>query len=80
VSLVRYELGFYIAEDDILPSHRHEILRSYKNVVCAVWHEKNWLYRQRQCLVWVNAAFEANVAEIILIIILQSCAGGDFIV
>jgi hypothetical protein len=29
VSPVRYELGFYIPEDDILHSHRHEILRSY---------------------------------------------------
>jgi hypothetical protein len=26
---VKYELGFYIPEDDILHSHRHEKLKSY---------------------------------------------------
>jgi hypothetical protein len=29
VSPVRYELGFYIPEDDILHSHRRENLKSY---------------------------------------------------
>jgi hypothetical protein len=29
MSPVRYELGFYIPEDDILHSHRHENLKSY---------------------------------------------------
>jgi hypothetical protein len=29
VSPVRYELGFYIAEEAILPSHRRENLKSY---------------------------------------------------
>jgi hypothetical protein len=29
VSSVRYELGFYIPEDDILHSHCHENLKSY---------------------------------------------------
>jgi hypothetical protein len=29
VSPVRYELGFYIPEDDILHSHRRETVRSY---------------------------------------------------
>jgi hypothetical protein len=29
VSSVRYELGFYIPEDDILHSHRSEDLKSY---------------------------------------------------
>jgi hypothetical protein len=29
VSSVKYELGFYIPEDDILHSHRREPLRSY---------------------------------------------------
>jgi hypothetical protein len=29
VSPVKYELGFYIAEDDILHSHRRENLKSY---------------------------------------------------
>jgi hypothetical protein len=29
VSLVKYEEGFYIPEDDILHSHYHEILKSY---------------------------------------------------
>jgi hypothetical protein len=31
VSLVKYELGFYIPEDDILHSHRRENLKSYLN-------------------------------------------------
>jgi hypothetical protein len=30
VFLVRYELGIYIAEDDILRSHRRENLKPYK--------------------------------------------------
>jgi hypothetical protein len=29
VSAVRYELGLYIPEDDILHSHRRETLKSY---------------------------------------------------
>jgi hypothetical protein len=29
VSPVRYELGFYIPEDDVLLSHRREHLKSY---------------------------------------------------
>jgi hypothetical protein len=29
VSPVRYELGFYISEDDVLHSHRREKLKSY---------------------------------------------------
>jgi hypothetical protein len=29
VSAVKYELGFYIPEDGILHSHRHQNLRSY---------------------------------------------------
>jgi hypothetical protein len=29
VSPVKYELGFYIPEDDILHSHRRENLKSY---------------------------------------------------
>jgi hypothetical protein len=31
VSSVRYELGFYIAEDGILHSHRRENLKSYNS-------------------------------------------------
>jgi hypothetical protein len=31
VSPVKYELGFYIPEDDILHSHRRESLKSYMN-------------------------------------------------
>jgi hypothetical protein len=29
VSPVRYEVGFYIPEDGVLHSHRHENLKSY---------------------------------------------------
>jgi hypothetical protein len=31
MSPVKYELGFYIPEDDILHSHRRENLKSYIN-------------------------------------------------
>jgi hypothetical protein len=34
VSPVKYELGFYIPEDDILHSHRRENLKSYRRRVC----------------------------------------------
>jgi hypothetical protein len=35
VSPVRYELGFYIPEDDMLHSHSSENLKSYKDIsVC----------------------------------------------
>jgi hypothetical protein len=30
VSPVKYELGFYVPEDDILHSHRRENLKSYR--------------------------------------------------
>jgi hypothetical protein len=33
VSPVKYELGFYIPEEDILHSHRHENPKSYNNDV-----------------------------------------------
>jgi hypothetical protein len=29
----RYELGFYVAEDDILHSHRRENLKAYKDFI-----------------------------------------------
>jgi hypothetical protein len=36
VSPVKYELGFYMPEDDILHSHRREILRCYDQTCCLV--------------------------------------------
>jgi hypothetical protein len=33
VSPVKYELDFYIPEDDILHSHRRENLKSYKKLI-----------------------------------------------
>jgi hypothetical protein len=36
VSPVKYELGFYIPEDDILHSHRCENLKSYKSIVVSI--------------------------------------------
>jgi hypothetical protein len=42
MSPVRYELGFYIPEDDILHSHRRENLKSYK--VKRVWPETKIIY------------------------------------
>jgi hypothetical protein len=35
VSPVKYELGFYIAEDDILHSHRLENFKSYMSSSCS---------------------------------------------
>jgi hypothetical protein len=34
MSPVRYELGFYIPEDDILHNHRREELKSYNLIFC----------------------------------------------
>jgi hypothetical protein len=33
MSPVRYDLGFYIPEDDILHSHRRENLKSYEAII-----------------------------------------------
>jgi hypothetical protein len=36
MSSVKYELGFYIPDDDILHNHRRENLKSYNNVTVRV--------------------------------------------
>jgi hypothetical protein len=41
VSPVKYELGFYIPEDDILHSHRREELKSYRS---------SYFFRELFCL------------------------------
>jgi hypothetical protein len=42
VSPVRYELGFYITEDDILHSHRHENLTFYIDLTgWTLWRRRN---------------------------------------
>jgi hypothetical protein len=42
VSPVKYELGFYIPEDDILHRHRRENLKSYIALTgCALWPRNN---------------------------------------
>jgi hypothetical protein len=38
VSPVKYELGFYIAEDDILHSQGRDILKSYRPVDVRAYH------------------------------------------
>jgi hypothetical protein len=38
VSPVKYELGFYIPEDDILHSDRRENLKSYMHFSCFMFH------------------------------------------
>jgi hypothetical protein len=39
---VKYELGFYIPEDDILHSHRRESLKSYIALIdCGLWQRCN---------------------------------------
>jgi hypothetical protein len=37
VSPVKYELGFYMPEDDILHSHRREKLKSYRNIYIYIY-------------------------------------------
>jgi hypothetical protein len=46
VSLVKYELGFYIPEDGILHSHRRENLKSYMGVFPSSgdWREAHALW------------------------------------
>jgi hypothetical protein len=52
VSPVKYELGFYIPEDDILHSHRRENLKSYRDEYIP-WHyyepfaQMYWMQPQR---------------------------------
>jgi hypothetical protein len=36
MSPVKYEMGFYILEDDSLHSYRREYLKSYRNILTAV--------------------------------------------
>jgi hypothetical protein len=42
VSPVKYELGFYIPEDDILHSHCRENLKSYNDMLGG--YLRTWLY------------------------------------
>jgi hypothetical protein len=41
VSPMKYELGFYIPEDDILHSHRRENLKSYRHIIVKHGNEIN---------------------------------------
>jgi hypothetical protein len=46
MSPVKYELGFYIPEDDILHSHRRESLKSYTVSLCLHRRRpRGWLRR-----------------------------------
>jgi hypothetical protein len=45
MSPVKYELGFYIQEDDILHSHRRENLKSY---IQATWSSKTSVLTTRR--------------------------------
>jgi hypothetical protein len=38
---VKYELGFYIPEDDILHSHRREKLKSYIALGWTLWRRRD---------------------------------------
>jgi hypothetical protein len=49
VSPVKYELVFYIPEDDILHSHRRENLKSY--IVCS------WLHGIGEGTLWDNSRY-----------------------
>jgi hypothetical protein len=56
VSPVRYELGFYIPEDDILHSQSRDVLKPYNNE--GVW--------PHDCLITPNYADEFSVRLILL--------------
>jgi hypothetical protein len=49
VSSVKYELGFYIPEDDILHSHRRENLKSYNRGVFCCFCPK----QMKEILLWI---------------------------
>jgi hypothetical protein len=42
VSPVKYELGFYVPEDDILHSHRREYFKSYTGCSCGYNIKRNF--------------------------------------
>jgi hypothetical protein len=46
VSPVKYELGFYIPEDDILHSHRRESFESYSVLTSASLAYKEMLWQE----------------------------------
>jgi hypothetical protein len=51
VSPVRYKLGFYIQEDDILHSYRRETLKSYILISIVLRSEQ----RKFSCLLYITA-------------------------
>jgi hypothetical protein len=58
VSPVKYELGFYIPEEDILHSHRRENLKSYDSYFRSNEMRASWFCKlltriySRNCFVW----------------------------
>jgi hypothetical protein len=46
---VKYELGFYMPEDDILHSHRREMLSSYITSLFVVVNDKLTVFHTRAC-------------------------------
>jgi hypothetical protein len=62
MSPVRYELGFYIPEDDNLHSHRRENLKSYIVLTCI-----NYLYDIVLFPLYFVFAFGHNMATDLLI-------------
>jgi hypothetical protein len=45
VSHVKYEMGFYIPEDDVLHSHRRKNLKSYTQYECLCgFYCTSWVY------------------------------------
>jgi hypothetical protein len=68
VSPVKYELGFYIPEDDILYSHRRENLRSYialtiwlcsGDVMCFLWGTK-WIFITQKTTLFIATAVKTS--------------------
>jgi hypothetical protein len=64
VSPVKYELGFYIPEDDILHSHRRENFKSY--ITLTGW---NLLRRRNVSPVKYELGFNTPVDDILLFIL-----------
>jgi hypothetical protein len=58
VSPVKYELGFYIPEDDILHSHCRENLKSYTVIVISTITQSN-----ATATVTVQNLFDSNTTQ-----------------
>jgi hypothetical protein len=70
---VRYKLGFYVSEDGILHSHRHENPKSYKalksgicsgDLMCFLWGMKLYFISQKTAFFIATATKIQNLASL----------------